>query len=152
MKRWTYKDFETFKIHGEEHIHSVWCLDVEDNIEAGWNWQVWSGVPATPSDSVIHWRYAQDLVKLLYAWLYLLTWKDTAESQQRKVQSPGETKLKQASIQPLPVESGGQCLTNLPRSICGITHKVFPTRGSSPKSWCPGFSVRGWSHWYVALI
>ena len=33
MKIWTYKDFETFKIHGEEHIHSVWCLDVEDNTE-----------------------------------------------------------------------------------------------------------------------
>ena len=33
MKRWTYKDFETCKIHGEGDIHSVWYLAVEDDIE-----------------------------------------------------------------------------------------------------------------------
>lgn len=74
MKRWTYKDF-VFKIHGEEHIHGVWCLDVEDNIELI---EV-AGVvrsPRNPSDSVIHWKYASGLVvNLLYAWLYLLTVK-----------------------------------------------------------------------------
>ena len=69
MKIWTYRDFETFKIHGEEHIDGVWCLDVEDNTEVDQSWRVWSGVPSTPSDSEIHWKHAQDLVKLLYAWL-----------------------------------------------------------------------------------
>lgn len=32
MKRWTYKTLKLSKYMEGEHIHSVWCLDVEDNI------------------------------------------------------------------------------------------------------------------------